>query len=38
VRRAIIKVVYETLKEHGIPFPYNHLDVELVNTDQQKKL
>jgi len=30
VRRAIIKVVYETLKEHGIPFPYNHLENHLI--------
>jgi len=31
VRRAALRVIQDGLKEAGIPFPYNHLDVELVN-------
>lgn len=32
VRRAALRIVQDGLKEAGIPFPYNHLDVELVNS------
>lgn len=35
VRRACISIVQKTLKEAGIPFPYNHLDVEIVGKDHQ---
>ena len=31
VRRAANRIVQDGLKEAGIPFPYNHLDVELVD-------
>ena len=33
IRRAALRIVQDGLKEAGIPFPYNHLDVELVNTN-----
>ena len=29
-------IVQNGLKEAGIPFPYNHLDVELVDTEKKK--
>ena len=32
VRRAAIRIVQDGLKDAGIPFPYNHLDVELVGS------
>lgn len=34
VRRAANRVVQDGLKEAGIPFAYNHLDVELVDTSK----
>ena len=34
VRRAANRIVQDGLKEAGIPVPYNHLDVELVNSPQ----
>ena len=30
VRRSIVMIVQDTLKEAGIPFPYNHVDVEII--------
>lgn len=35
VRRAAVTIVQDTLKDAGIPFPYNHLDVEIVGKDHQ---
>ena len=32
IRRAALRIVQDGLKEAGIPFPYNHLDVELVGS------
>ena len=34
IRRAALKIVQDGLKDAGIPFPYNHLDVELVNQNK----
>ena len=31
IRRAAIRMIQDGLKDAGIPFPYNHLDVELVS-------
>ena len=37
VRRAALRIVQDGLKEAGIPFPYNHLDVELVDSGRQSQ-
>ena len=35
VRRRLVTLVQDSLNKAGIPFPYNHLDVEIVNKDNQ---
>ena len=34
IRRKAVRIIQDGLKEAGIPFPYNHLDVELVGNDR----
>ena len=36
IRRAALMVVQDGLKEAGIPFPYNHLDVQIVGKEPEK--